>query len=60
MTDILRFGEKINPQDKIIKRKQCPIPQMVECIQSDCAWWCGGENECSVKVIALEFITRNT
>lgn len=30
-----------------------------ECYKDLCPWWCPGEKECSVKVIAMELIKNN-
>lgn len=29
------------------------------CDQGNCAWWCDGEGECCMKVIAMEMIRAN-
>ena len=29
-----------------------------DCEKENCAWWCEGEKECSIKVLALEAIKR--
>ena len=29
-----------------------------DCTTTECAWWCKGEKECSIKVLALEAIKR--
>lgn len=28
------------------------------CEKEKCAWWCNGEKECSIKVLALEAIKK--
>lgn len=32
----------------------CPLSSTNNC--SECEWWCAGEKECAVKVIALQLI----
>jgi hypothetical protein len=45
--------------------KICPLmnrsgfcSETVQCYKEECMLWCKGENECSIKVLALEAIKR--
>lgn len=28
------------------------------CVTTECSWWCAGEKECAIKVLALEAIKK--
>ena len=39
-----------------LPKKNCPIPPVGPCMKEMCMWYCPGDKECCVKVIAIQLI----
>jgi len=48
----------IQPFYQIKDDKEKEITCGKPCLQLECPWWCAGEKECSIKVLALDAIKR--